>query len=86
MTTKNNMRTLRWKELYDEAVLESNSTKLRPLLNEAINIVLDRIEETVSPAELDELNAALNCLRSRRKAISPLGSGPSESFNPNKAA
>ena len=86
MTSKDNMRTLRWKELYNEALLESNSTRLRPLLNEAINIVLDRIEETVTLAELDELNVALNCLRSRRKAIRPLGSGRSESFDPNKAA
>jgi len=85
MTAKGNARSSNWKFLYDVAKLESDFSKLPPLLNDTINVVLDRIEETRSPVELDQLNSALNHLRLRRKEISSL-TAQSNNFNPNKAA
>ena len=66
MTTKGISRPLRWRELYHVAMLESDCTKLPSLLDDAINAVLDQIEETLTYRELEELNDALNGLRSRR--------------------
>jgi len=69
MTTKGIPRPLSWRKLYHVAMLESDQTKLPPLLDDAINAVLDQIGETITYGELEELNNALNCLRSRLKAV-----------------
>ena len=50
--------------------MESDWTKLPPLLEDAINAVLDQIEITVNGGELEELNSVLNGLRSRRRVSS----------------
>ena len=63
MTSKGIPRPLIWSELYHVAMLESDQTKLPPLLDGAINAVLDQIEETVTYSELEELNNVLNRLR-----------------------
>ena len=68
MTTES-IRALKWKQLYQVALMEPDRTKLAPLLSDAINAVLDQIEETVIHGELEELNTALNRLRSRRKEV-----------------
>ena len=70
MTTEAIAGPLRWKELHHVAMLESDSTQLPSLLDDAINAVLDQIEETLTHGELEELNRALNGLRSRRKEVS----------------
>ena len=67
MMTEGISRPLRWKELCQAAMLESDWTKLPPLLEDAINAVLDQIEITVTGGELEELNSVLNGLRSRRR-------------------
>jgi hypothetical protein len=48
---------------------EPDSNKSSSLLDDAINAVLDQIEETCTHRELEELNNALNGLRSRRKQV-----------------
>ena len=77
---------LRWKELHHVAMLESDSTQLPSLLDDAINAVLDQIEETLTHGELEELNRALNGLRSRRKEVSWSRSGQVLSPDQTKAA
>ena len=67
--TTNGFRGLTWKELYQAAMLESRGIKLLPLLHDAINAVLDQIEETPDPRELGELNDVLNCLRYFEKLV-----------------
>jgi len=87
MTTKGIPRPLSWRELfYHVAMLESDQTKLPPLLDDAINAVLDQIEETITYGELEELNNALNGLRSRRKVVACGRSGRTgNSDEPNAA-
>jgi hypothetical protein len=58
-----------WRELYLTAMLESDWNKLQPLLEDAINEVLDQIEEARTRREIEELNNALNGLRSRRRQV-----------------
>ncbi len=67
-------------------MLESDEIRLPPLLDEAINLILDQIEETISYGELGELNSALNCLRSRRKGIPSGRSGRAGNLDEPKAA
>ena len=87
MTTKGIPRPLSWRELfYHVAMLESDQTKLPPLLDDAINAVLDQIEETITYGELEELNNALNGLRSRRKAVTCARSGRTGNSDEPKAA
>ena len=71
MTLAGNPRLVRWRELYQAAMLEPDWNKLPALIDGAINAVLDNIEDAPleSDFELDELNGALNRLRSRRKEI-----------------
>jgi hypothetical protein len=69
MNSEGVSRLPRWKELYHVAILECDWTKLPPLLEEAINAVLDQIDETLTDGELEELNNALNGLRSRRREV-----------------
>ena len=69
MTIEAIPRPLPWKELYHVAMLESDSNKSPSLLDDVINAVLDEIEETCTHRELEELNNALNGLRSRRKQV-----------------
>jgi hypothetical protein len=69
MTTNGTPRTLIWRQLYDAAILQSDQDKFPPLLDDAINAVLDQIEKTITYGELEELNNALNGLRARRKAV-----------------
>ena len=82
MTTEGIPRLLRWKKLYHFAMLLSDCTKSPPLLDDAINAVLDQIEETFTQGELEELNNALNGLRSRRKEVNRSKSG--RNHNPNQ--
>jgi len=86
MTMEGTPRSLMWKERYLAAMLESDQTKLPPLLDDAINAVLDQIEETVSYDALEELNNALNILRARRKVVTCSGTGRSSNSDEPKAA
>jgi predicted house-cleaning noncanonical NTP pyrophosphatase (MazG superfamily) len=86
MTAQGIPRPLRWMGLYHVVMLESDSTKLSPLLDEAINAVLDEIEETLTDGELEELNDALNGLRSRRREVKYSKSGRLGSPDQTKAA
>ena len=86
MTTKGIPRPLSWRKLYHVAMLESDQTKLPPLLDDAISAVLDQIEETITYGELKELNNALNCLRSRRRAVTRGRSGRTGHSDEPKAA
>ena len=86
MPTEGIPRPLRWKELYQGAMLESDRTKLPALLDDAVNAVLDQIEETRTHHELEDLNNALNSLRSRRKEVSCSESGRTDSSDQTKAA
>ena len=79
-------RELSWKERYQSAMLESDSAKLPSLLDDAINAVLDQIEETRTECELEELNSALGGLRSRRKEDNSSKRGWSETSARTKAA
>ena len=86
MTAEGILQPPRWKELFHVAMLELDSTKLPSLLDDAINSVLDQIEETRTHLELEELNNALNGLRSRRQVVSSLKSGRVPSPDQTKAA
>jgi hypothetical protein len=86
MTTEGIPRPLRWKGLYHVAMLESDRTKLPSLLDDAVNAVLDQIEETLTHGELEELNTALNGLRSRRKEANSLKRGRDHSPNQTTTA
>jgi hypothetical protein len=86
MTSKAFRGPLIWSELYHVAMLESDQTKLPLLLDDAINAVLDQIEETISYGELEELNNALNRLRSRRKTVTRGKSGRTGNTDEPKAA
>jgi len=86
MTTNCFLRPMRWKELYHAAMLGSDRVKLPPLLDDAINAVLDQIKETLAPSELDELNNALDGLRSRRKTVTCGKSGRTGNSDEPKAA
>jgi hypothetical protein len=86
MTTEGIPRSLRWKGLYHVAMFESDCTKLPPLLDDAIKAVLDQIDETLTHGELEELNAALPGLRSRRQEINCSKRGRDHSPNQTKAA
>jgi hypothetical protein len=70
MNTDAAPRPLNWKLLYQQAMLETDPAKLRPLITEANDAILDRIERgdaTALPAELPELNDALTALRLLRR-------------------
>ena len=69
MTPKRVPGPLMWKKLHHLAMMESDLTKLPPLLDEAINAVLDQMDQTVTYRALEELNNALNALRLRRKLV-----------------
>jgi len=56
-----------------------------PLILEAIGATLDRIEETATQAELDELNDALHFLRSCRQQTHRKG-GPGSNSEQATAA
>jgi hypothetical protein len=86
MTSEGVLRPQSWKKLYEVAMLESDWTELSPQLDEAIKEVLDQIEETLTHDELEELNNALNCLRSRRKTVTSWKSGPARGPSQAKAA
>ena len=63
-------RPLNWKLLYQQAMLETDPAKLRPLITEANDAILDRIERIDRNAlghELSALNDALNNLRLLRR-------------------
>jgi hypothetical protein len=79
-------RRLTWKELYLVAMLEPDSNKSPSLLDDAINAVLDQIEETCSHRELEELNNALNGLRSHRKQVCASTGARIQRPDPTKAA
>jgi hypothetical protein len=76
----------RWTGLYHVAMQESDRNKLSALLDYAINAVLDQIEEALTHNELEELNNALNGLRSRRKEVSCSNRGQADSPDQTKAA
>lgn len=86
MITEGIPLSLRWKELYHTVILESDCTKLPPLIEDAINAVLDQIEITGAGGELEELNNALNGLRSRRRECSGSKHGRVGSPDQTKAA
>ena len=86
MTSEGVPRPQSWKKLYEIAMQESDWTELPPQLDDAIKEVLDQIEETLTHDELEELNNALNCLRSRRKAVISWKSGPVRGPSQAKAA
>jgi hypothetical protein len=64
-------QSTRWKDLYEVAMDESNTTRLPLLLDDAINAVLDQIEDTLTRPrrQLTELNSALADLQLRRKQL-----------------
>jgi hypothetical protein len=64
-------QSMRWKDLYDVAMDESNTTRLPLLLDDAINAMLDQIEDTLTQPrrQLTELNSALADLQLRRKQL-----------------
>ena len=76
----------RWKELYLVAMREPDSNKSPSLLDDVINAVLDEIEETCTHRELEELNNALNGLRSRRKQARSSRGARIQRPDPTKAA
>ena len=84
--TESTPRSLMWKERYRVAMLESDQTKLPPLLDDAIDGVLDQIEQTVTYDALEELNNALNSLRARRKVATCSGTGRGGNSDKPKAA
>jgi len=68
----------KWTELYQEAMTESNVTRLPLLLDNAIDAVLDEIEDTLTRPnrQVSDLARALNDLRSRREEVDGLKSAP----------
>jgi hypothetical protein len=86
MTTEKIGKSAKWRRLYYATKMENNSAKLSHLVDDAINAVLDQIERVRIQRELDELNEALNVLRSRRREASqPKISRPGNP-HPTKAA
>lgn len=85
MTNESNLQSPRWRELYGATMMESDRTKLPPLLDVAINAVLDEIEGTFADGELEELNEALHILRSRRKEVGSCKSERSSCEKPRAA-
>ena len=77
MSTRAVPDPVRWRKLYQAAMLESDKSKLPTLLDNAINAVLDRLEDAFIEinGELEELNDALNKLRSRRRDATSFKSG-----------
>ena len=75
-----------WRKLYHLVMLESDRTRLAPLLDDAFNTVLDRIEVINTHDELEELNNALNDLRLRRKPVTCGKSGRAGNSDESKAA
>jgi len=72
MTTEGIAHAPRWKELYRQAMLETDLAKLPSIIADAHNALLDRIEEALIkpvPAEREELNDALNGLRCLRQEL-----------------
>jgi hypothetical protein len=85
MRTKKVVKSLGWKRRYHLATLAGNSAR-QSMLEDAINAILDQIEKVRIQRDLDELNTALNVLRSRRKGAGHSKSGRSDSSHPTKAA
>jgi hypothetical protein len=77
MSTRAVPDPVKWRNLYQAAMLESDKSKLPTLLDNAINAVLDRLEDAFIEinGELEELNDALNKLRSRRRDATSFKSG-----------
>ena len=75
-----------WKDLYNIALQESDPARLLRVLDDAINSVLDHIVDPLPAGELEELNKALNMLRSRRKQARPSDGGQPHSPSQNQAA
>ena len=61
----------KWTKLYYDAMAESNATKLPWLLDDAIEAVLDQIEDNLTRpnSQHADLTRALNELRSRREGV-----------------
>ena len=61
----------KWLEPYHEAMTESNPISLPLLLDNAIDAVLDQIEDTFTrpSGQLRDLTKTLNDVRSRRKEV-----------------
>ena len=87
MTTRAVPDPMRWRELYHAAMLESDWSTLPALLDDAINALLDRLEDASIEVsgELEELNDALNRLRSRRSEVNSFNSGRASSEKPKAA-
>jgi len=60
-----------WTKLYHDAMTESNATKSPWLLDDAIEAVLDQIEDSLTRpnSQRADLTRALNELRSRREEV-----------------
>jgi hypothetical protein len=72
MTIRATQNALIWKELYQQAMVETDLAKLPPMIADAHRALLDRIEETLKKpfsAEQQELNDALNGLRTLRHEL-----------------
>ena len=78
----------KWTELYHEAMTESNATRLPLLLDNAIDAVLDEIEDTLTQPnrQVGDLTSALNDLRSRRKQANDSKSPRASIFDNHNAA
>jgi hypothetical protein len=61
----------KWTKLYSDAMAESNAAKLTWLLDDAIEAVLDQIEDSLTPPKSQhaDLTIALSELRSRRVGV-----------------
>ena len=72
MTTDGIVRAPLWKDLYRQAMLETDLAKLPSIIADAHKALLDRIEETLTKsvsAEREELSDALNGLRCLRQEL-----------------
>jgi hypothetical protein len=72
MTNDGIARAPRWKELYRQAMLETDLAKPPSIIADADKALLDRIEETLTQpvsAEREELGDALSGLRSLRQEL-----------------
>ena len=87
MTTRAVPEPVGWRELYQAAMLESDRSKLPTVLDDAINAILDRLDDAFIEisGELEELNDALNKLRSRRREVTSFKSGRASSDQPAAA-
>jgi len=77
----------KWTKLYQEAMAESNPNKLPWLIDDAIEAVLDQIEDTFTRpnSQHSDLTIALNELRSRRREIDSFKSRTGDQSKPKAA-